>query len=158
MPQVAVGIALSAVSTVITTQAQAKKSKKMNRLLEHQAELQRKDRELKKRVQEEKYARDRRARIAAMHRGGALRGFDVSDPTWDRKAQNIETAFEGAESILEESHGIQNQIGDVGTEIGRVQSQGPGLASSLLAGAASAAEGTFVQSGLDSGELAKYFK
>lgn len=158
MAQVAIGIALSVASTVISQQAQAKKTKKMQRLMDTQAELQRKDRELKKRVQEEKYARERRARIASMHRGGALRGFDVSDPTWDRKAQNIETAFEGAESILEESHSLQNQIGSVNTQLGQVNAEGPGLASSLLAGAAGIGGSVLMEQGVQSKEFKELFK
>ena len=156
MPQIAIGVGLSLIGTVIASKAEAKKSKRLTALMEEQAALREKDLALKKGEKDRQMLVNKRIREAALRRSYAGRGLDTE--RMDIVEQSMQSGLEGAQSFLDQSFENQIAISGLGTEMARVQAQpSMGLGTQLLTGGLSLAGQYSASSGIEGNELGKYF-
>ena len=109
MPQIAIGVGLSLIGTVIASKAEAKKSKRLTALMEEQAALREKDLALKKGEKDRQMLVNKRIREAALRRSYAGRGLDTE--RMDIVEQSMQSGLEGAQSFLDQS--FQNQMANL---------------------------------------------
>ena len=156
MPQIAIGVGLSLIGTVIASRAEAKKTERLSALMDEQQALREKELALQKSEKDRQMRINKRIRSAALARTYAGRGLDTE--RMDLVEAGIRSSFEGAQSFLDQS--FQNQLGisGLGTEMSKLQAQpSMGLGSQLMVGGLSLGSQYLTSQGVDKGELEEYF-